>query len=292
MKIKFKLWEQILTTQTNNYGEMGHPSVSPGLLCALKMENRAIMGRGTTQRQVGLSITLNGQYQPRSMTDQFANIYTVSAWVSTNFQIRPWMDFQRSPMELHGFHCLLAQNVKETFFLWSCQQLKWSAVWLFFYVLPLNAYVLKNIMSVYIFLFSFWWLVQAFSCNCKASAMNTTKDLLEYDVSDRETFVVSNMPTYVLQNLPSQWKEPLHKIKNSSYTDKNGGFHFPPHFLASHSSIQDDEWVLLSLLYQALAHCIEENGQLSPNKYTQKNRLHEQKTQLKSPRTHADLRWS
>ena len=89
MKIKFKLWEQILTTQTNNYGEMGHPSVSPGLLCALKKKKRAIMGRGTTRRQVGLSITLNGQYQPRSMTDQFANIYTVSAWVSTNFQIRP-----------------------------------------------------------------------------------------------------------------------------------------------------------------------------------------------------------
>ena len=87
---------------------------------------------GECRDRLGLSMTLNGQFQPRSMPAQFAYIYTVSAWVSTNFQIRPWMDFQRSPMKLHGFHCLLAQNVKETFFLWSCQQLKWSAVWVFF----------------------------------------------------------------------------------------------------------------------------------------------------------------
>ena len=236
---------------------------------------------GECRDRLGLSMTLNGQFQPRSMPAQFAYIYTVSfAQKKTYTLFQPgsqpisrsapeWI-FNEARWSCMDFIACWHKTLKKRS---SCDLVSsWSdqPSEFFFYVLPLNAYVLKNIMSVYIFLFSFWWLVQAFSCNCKASAMNTTKDLLEYDVSDRETFVVSNMPTYVLQNLPSQWKEPLHKIKNSSYTDKNGGFHFPPHFLASHSSIQDDEWVLLSLLYQALAHCIEENGQLSPNKYTKK----------------------
>jgi hypothetical protein len=63
-------------------------------------------------------------------------------------------------------------------------------------------------------LFSFWWLL-AFSC--KASAMNTTKDLLEYDVSDRETCVVffqkrklvswaTCQHMYCKNYKPTQWK--------------------------------------------------------------------------------------